>query len=478
MKLFSGIAGVALAIAAIFFLSYSIEHGWLEPPVRVIIGILVSIGLLVVCELKVARQYRVTANALDAAAIAILFATFFAAHSLWNLIPGGVAFGLLALVTAVAVLLSIRRDSMFIAVLGLLGGFATPALLSTGENRPIPLFAYLLLLNLGLAWVAYRKRWPLLSTLTVALTAVYQWGWVFKFLTASQLSLATGIFLLFPLVTVVALILARRPPSGACKQRRVDVRADGAGRGRIAVALRRLSCCGAGLRTAHRHPVRLLLLVDAGLLAIALARKEELLHAVGAAGTVAVLSLWLSKSYDAGRYTTPLFMLPLFVTLFLFAPQLARRLARPFRREARHAVYVAPLLLVAFAVFAGTPQAMASPMPLFAVLLGLVALLAWRALALSDGALYFPALFFSIAAQAVWTSRNLSPERFGDAMAIYAALGALSLGVPLAARRLKRSLLPSWGSGAVLLASLGFMMFLATGPVFPPALWGFALLTL
>ena len=68
------------------------------------------------------------------------------------------AFGLLALVTLTAVLLSIRRDSLFIAVLGLLGGFATPVLLSTGENRPIPLFAYLLLLNVGLAWVAYRKR--------------------------------------------------------------------------------------------------------------------------------------------------------------------------------------------------------------------------------------------------------------------------------------------------------------------------------
>ena len=39
--------------------------------------------------------------------------------------------------TALAVLLSIRRESLFIAVLGLLGGFATPALLSTGENRPI-----------------------------------------------------------------------------------------------------------------------------------------------------------------------------------------------------------------------------------------------------------------------------------------------------------------------------------------------------
>src|SRR5207245_11719051 len=126
-------------------------------------------------------------------AIAILFATFFAAHALWNLIPAGVAFGMLAIVTAVAVLLSIRRASLFIAVLGLLGGFATPVLLSTGENRPIPLFAYLLLLNIGLAWVAHKKRWPVLTILTLVFTTFYQWGWVNRFLTADQLSLAMGL---------------------------------------------------------------------------------------------------------------------------------------------------------------------------------------------------------------------------------------------------------------------------------------------
>src|SRR6188768_835920 len=200
VKLFSAIAGIALVLAAIFFLKYSVEHGWLQPPIRVLIGTAVGVSLLVVCEMKAARRYPVTANALDAAAIAVLFSTFFAAHALWNLIPSIAAFVLLALVTAVAVLLSIRRESLFIAVLGLLGGFATPALLSTGENKPIPLFAYLLLLNIGLAWVAYRRRWTILSVLTLAFTTLYQWGWAAKFLSAADIPLALAIFILFPVV--------------------------------------------------------------------------------------------------------------------------------------------------------------------------------------------------------------------------------------------------------------------------------------
>ncbi|HEX4912360.1 MAG TPA: DUF2339 domain-containing protein, partial [Vicinamibacterales bacterium] len=122
VRLFSAIAGIALVFAAVFFLRYSIDQGWLQPAVRVVIGVIVAVTLLVVCERKAARKYVLLANAMDAAAIAILFATFFAAHSLWDLIPGTTAFGLLALVTLTAVLLAIRRESMFIAVLGLLGG--------------------------------------------------------------------------------------------------------------------------------------------------------------------------------------------------------------------------------------------------------------------------------------------------------------------------------------------------------------------
>src|SRR4030095_5968734 len=115
-----------------------------------------------------------------------------------NLISCTVAFGLLGLVTLIAVLLSIRRDSLFIAVLGLLGGFATPILLSTGETRPIPLFAYLLLLNVGLAWVAYRNGWILLSALTLVFTTLYQWGWVARYLHAAQLPLAIWLLTIFP----------------------------------------------------------------------------------------------------------------------------------------------------------------------------------------------------------------------------------------------------------------------------------------
>ncbi len=55
----------------------------------------------------------------------------------------------LALVTAISCWLSYSTGSQLIAWLGLTGGFATPLLVSTGSDRPIGLFAYILVLDLG-----------------------------------------------------------------------------------------------------------------------------------------------------------------------------------------------------------------------------------------------------------------------------------------------------------------------------------------
>ena len=44
VRMFSAVAGVALVLAAVFFLRYSIDHGWLAPPVRVAIGLVTAIA--------------------------------------------------------------------------------------------------------------------------------------------------------------------------------------------------------------------------------------------------------------------------------------------------------------------------------------------------------------------------------------------------------------------------------------------------
>jgi uncharacterized membrane protein len=476
VKLFSAIAGIALVFGAVLFLRYSMESGWLQPPVRVAIGVLVAILLLVVCELKAARRYPVTANAMDAAAVAILFATFFAAHALWDLIPTFATFVLLAIVTVVAVLLSIRRDSLFIAVLGLLGGFATPALLSTGENRPIPLFAYLLLLNVGLAWVAYSRGWPILTWLTLVLTVVYQWGWVFKFLDASSLPLAMGIFIIFPLASFAGYLL-RSSSEDESSPYRTQFEQTALISSALPLAF---AVYLAAIPAYGEHSALLLgflLAVDAGLLAISLARRQPLLHALGAVSTTVVIAIWLAVSYSrTGSPAVVLAFTCAFVLLYLFAPAIARGVGRPFEGPAERAQFAAPAIFFVFPVLAAIEPAFAAPWLFVGTLIALLLIVAWRAAASGSGHLYYVAGFFAVATQAAWSATHLTIERLGTAVLIYAVFGLVSLGVPIAARRASRPLQPAWGSGAMLLASLALLLFMSAGPVAPFALWALALL--
>ena len=476
VKLFSAIAGIALVFAAVLFLRYSVQEGWLQPPIRVLIGIGVAIGLLIVCERKAAQQYPAIANALDAAAVAILFATFFAAHALWNLIPALVTFALLGAVTALAVLLSIRRESLFIAVLGLLGGFATPALLSTGENRPIPLFAYLVLLNVGLAWVAYRQVWPILTFLTLVFTTIYQWVWVYKFLEASDVSLAMSIFAIFPVLSVASLLFGRRGRSRPHGQEdEVFERTTVLSAALPLVFVAYLAAVPAyGARPALLFGF--LLLIDAGLLAVAIALGRSVLHTVGALATVLVCAVWLATSYSERFLFVALAFTSAFVILYLFAPTIALRFAHPLSGRAGRSAFAAPALLFVYPVIAGIDRSLEAPWPLFGPLLALLLVIAWRAVALERGGLFFVASFFAVAAEAVWSAAHLTVDRLPAAVSIYAAFGIVVSLVPVVARRRGRPLQPQTGGALVLLASLALLLFLAAGPIAPAALWALALL--
>lgn len=194
IRVFSWIAGIALVLAAVYVVRSTPAGSWL----LVAIGLGTGIALLLVSA-ALAERYGLTADAIDGAGIGILYVTCYAMHVAWNLAPLSVALVAMLLVTAAAGFLATRRASFFIAILGFIGGFAMPALLSFND-KPLELFTYLLLLNAGVSWIAYRMRWPLLIALSVARTTLYEWTWVLQSLTDSQLQFAAVIFAAFAIV--------------------------------------------------------------------------------------------------------------------------------------------------------------------------------------------------------------------------------------------------------------------------------------
>ena len=198
IKLFAWVGGFALFLGAGFFVKYSIDHGLLSPMVRVTLSFLlggacIGTGLF----LKNKSNFIVTAHTLCAAGVAVLYADIFAASASYHFIGPSAAFLLMSLVTAASFLLSVRMDSKYVALLGLIGGFITPPLLSTGVDRPFALFAYILLLDAGIAATVFRTGWTFLLPLCLAGTGIMEIGWFHKFFTPSKLLTGSGITALF-----------------------------------------------------------------------------------------------------------------------------------------------------------------------------------------------------------------------------------------------------------------------------------------
>ena len=63
----------------------------------------------------------------------------------------------MALITTTAFLLAVRLNALVVAILGMLGGFLTPILLSTGQDNPLGLFGYIAILDAGLIVVALQS---------------------------------------------------------------------------------------------------------------------------------------------------------------------------------------------------------------------------------------------------------------------------------------------------------------------------------
>ncbi|MDR7102742.1 DUF2339 domain-containing protein [Croceicoccus sp. BE223] len=169
--------GITLAVAGFFIVLYAIDLGLLSPTVRVLLGFLTGAALLGGAFVADTMRERIrdprVPQALAGAGLATLYACFYLAGTGYGLIGAGPAFAGLALVTAGAVWLSFRFG-LPCAVIGLLGGFAAPVMV-TSDNAQLPILSvYLALVSAGLTLTGNRQERPWLGM--AALGGALLWG--------------------------------------------------------------------------------------------------------------------------------------------------------------------------------------------------------------------------------------------------------------------------------------------------------------
>jgi len=203
-KLTVWVGGVALALAGIFMVKYSIEKGYLNEKVRVIVGFLFGLVLLTAGHIirnkpHFANGTRIS-QALSGAGIATLYGVIYAATNMYHITSDWVGFFGMSFVTAIAVILSLKHG-MPIALLGMVGGYLAPAFVGPNEPPAIILFGYLYLLYGGLLFLIRQKKWWELILPTAILTFIWLLYWLLNSYQPKD-SLVLALFL-FSLVTTV-----------------------------------------------------------------------------------------------------------------------------------------------------------------------------------------------------------------------------------------------------------------------------------
>ncbi len=197
--------GLALLLAAIFALREAIAAGFVGPGVRFALGAGVGMVALLTSEFARYRRYDVPAAALGGGGAGIFYAVLYAGHARYGLIEQPLTFALMVATTVITLVAAERRNSRFMAALGLIGGYLTPLLLSTGENKAVAFFTYLGLLDAALLWAAGRRRWAGLTLVAAIVTSVLYAGWAIQFRAPDQVAIGLlapallgGLFLLLP----------------------------------------------------------------------------------------------------------------------------------------------------------------------------------------------------------------------------------------------------------------------------------------
>ena len=208
-NLFNYIGAVALFFGLAFLLKYAIDNNWITPPLRVLCGYVIGIGLLFTGYHFHRKGLPIFAQGVIGAGVAVCYLCGFAAYvpavvgspHAAPMVSYPLAFVLMSLAALLAFQQSLRYDALAIALLGWVGGLLTPFILHSGHAGLTGLYLYLLFFTAGMvAIAAVKAKWLVLEPMTLCavylIYLIFSYWYPSKVLAPASHPLASTLFLL------------------------------------------------------------------------------------------------------------------------------------------------------------------------------------------------------------------------------------------------------------------------------------------
>ena len=168
---------VVLVIGLSIGVKYAIDKQFISEKARIIFAYLAGI-ILYLLSWRSKKKYQLFSAILFSGAMASLYFTTYAAFVYYGFFSFAITFLLMAGLTIYTAFEALRYDRQEIGVLGMVGAYGIPFLISANAERADLFFSYVILINVGTVYLSFKKKWRIMGqmALLISWTLFVLWG--------------------------------------------------------------------------------------------------------------------------------------------------------------------------------------------------------------------------------------------------------------------------------------------------------------
>lgn len=171
LRLIHFIGIVVLVVGLSIGVKYAIDRQLISEGARIILAYLAGLILLFLSWI-LKKKYQLFSAILFSGAIASLYFTTYAAFVYYGFFSYATAFLIMIAFTVYAAFEAIRYNKQEIAVLGMVGAYGIPFLISANSERADLFFSYITVINVGIVFLSFKKKWKIMAQLALFIS----WG--------------------------------------------------------------------------------------------------------------------------------------------------------------------------------------------------------------------------------------------------------------------------------------------------------------
>lgn len=176
LRLINFIGIIVLVIGLSIGVKYAIDRNLISEGMRITLAYLAGI-ILYVLSLQLKKKYVLFSAILFSGGMASLYFTTYAAYVYYSMFSFALAFIIMIVLTIYTAYEAIRYNRQEIALLGLVGAYGIPFLISKNADRADLFFLYISLINLGVVYLSVKKIWKTVGIVAQMITWILFIGW-------------------------------------------------------------------------------------------------------------------------------------------------------------------------------------------------------------------------------------------------------------------------------------------------------------